>query len=155
MVAALDLVMRILHSVTASVWAGSILFLTFGLLPAALAGSLNASPMERIVGRFRWLSRGSALVLFVTGGHLAGTGYTVESLTGGGRGHLVLSMLALWFVLIGLSEVAGSKLADGFEQKKVRTPAAAAKPFLYAASLVAVLLLVDAVLIVYGAGLVY
>ncbi|WP_435317127.1 transporter [Haloarchaeobius sp. TZWSO28] len=160
MVALLDLVMRMLHSVTAAVWAGSVLFLTLGLLPSALDGSLNASPMESIVGRFRWVTRGSAVVLFVTGGHLAGTLYTIGdgggfSLFGSARGHLVLTMLGLWLVLTGLCEVGASKLADGFSEKKVRSPAAAAKPFLYGASLVAVALLVVAVLIVYGAGTVY
>ncbi|WP_439028630.1 transporter [Haloarchaeobius sp. DT45] len=160
MVGILDLVMRTLHSVTAAAWAGSVLFLTLGLLPSALDGSLNASPMESVVGRFRWITRGSSLLLFVTGGHLAGTLYTIGdgggiSLFGSPRGHLVLTMLGLWLVLTGLCEVGASKLAGGFSEKKVRSPAADAKPFLYAASLVAVLLLVDAVVIVYGAGTVY
>lgn len=151
----IDVVVRTVHSITAAAWVGSVLFVAFGLLPSALDGSLNASPSRAIVSRFRWLSRGCSALLFLTGGHLAGTGYTVDSLTGSGRGHLVLTMLALWFVLTGLVEVAAGKLDRGFADQKVRTPASEAKPFLYAASVVAVLLLVDATLIVYGAGLVY
>jgi uncharacterized membrane protein len=151
----IDVAVRMVHSITSAVWVGSVLFVTFGLLPAALDGSLNATPSKTIVSRFRWLSRGCSALLFVTGGHLAGTLYTVDSLTGSGRGHLVLGMLALWFVLTGLVEVAGGKLQRGFDEQKVRSPAREAKPFLYAASVVAVLLLVDATLIVYGVGIVY
>ncbi|WP_435334939.1 CopD family protein [Haloarchaeobius sp. TZWWS8] len=155
MAALLDVVMRVVHSATAATWAGTVLFLTVGILPSALDGSFDAGPMTAVVSRFKWLSRASSALLFVTGGHLAGSAYTVESLTGSPRGHLVLTMLGLWFVLTGLCEVAASKLDAGFEQKKVRTPAHDAKPFLYAASLVAVGLLVDAVLITNGAGIVY
>ncbi|WP_435361512.1 transporter [Haloarchaeobius sp. DFWS5] len=151
----LDLVMRTAHSVFASFWAGSVLFLTLAVLPTALDGTVNADPMQTVVGKFRWVTRASALVMFVTGGHLAGTLYTVGggdgiSLFGSPRGHLVLTMLGLWLVLTGLCEVAASKLADGFDQRKVRTPAREAKPFLYGASIVAVALLVVAVLIVRG-----
>ncbi|WP_435344544.1 CopD family protein [Haloarchaeobius sp. HRN-SO-5] len=149
----IDVAVRALHSVTAATWAGSVLFVTFALLPSAVDGSLDAAPMRSVVSRFRWLSRGSSAVLFVTGGHLAGTLYTVERLTGETSGHLVLGMLVLWFVLTGLVEVSCGKLQRDFEEKKVRTPAQAARPFLQASSLVAVLLLVDAVLIVYGGGL--
>ena len=142
----IDVVIRMVHSITSAVWVGSVLFVAFGLLPSALDGSLNAAPSQAIVSRFRWLSRGCSGLLFVTGGHLAGTLYTVDSLTGSGRGHLVLT---------GLVEVAAGKLDRGFDEQKVRSPATEAKPFLYAASVVAVFLLVDATLIVYGSGLVY
>jgi len=59
-------------------------------------------------------------------------------------GHLVLGMVLLWFLLAGLSEVGAAKLSDGAADRKVRTPAAEARPFLLAASVVAVLLLLDA-----------
>jgi hypothetical protein len=75
-----------------------------------------------------------------SGGHLAGALYTVPSLFGSTRGYFVLTMVAL----SGLVEVGTSKLAEGTNQQKVRQPAAEARPFLLGASAVAVLLLVDA-----------
>jgi len=53
-------------------------------------------------------------------------------------------MVGLWFVLSGLVEVGASKLSDGTDQQKVRQPAAEARPFLLGASAAALLLLVDA-----------
>jgi hypothetical protein len=97
-----------------------------------------------MTGKLKTVSRASSLLLLLSGGHLAGALYTVPSLFGSTRGYLVLSMVALWFVLSGLVEVGASKLADGTAQQKVREPAAEARPFLLGASLTAVLLLVDA-----------
>jgi uncharacterized membrane protein len=139
----LDITMYAVHLLVAGVWTGSVVFLTWAVLPTAIDGTANAEPLARVVGKLRWLSRGSAVALLLTGGHLAGTFYTVESLTGSTAGHLVLGMLALWLVLTGLVEVAGGKLVDGFEEKKVREPAREARPFLFAATGVAVLLLLD------------
>ena len=97
-----------------------------------------------VVGRLRWITRIGALAFILSGGHMAGTLYTLEALTGTPRGHLVLTMLGLWFVGTGLVEVAGSKLADGLDAGKLREPARDAKPLLYGASAVAVGLIVPA-----------
>jgi uncharacterized membrane protein len=137
-----DTAMYVAHLLFAGLWAGSVVFVTFGVLPTALDGLANADPLVPVVSKLRWISRASAVVLFLSGGHMAGTGYTVESLTGSTRGHLVLGMVGLWFVLMGLVEVGGGKLADGFENKKVREPAREARPFFLAGSVVSVLLLV-------------
>jgi len=138
----LDTAMYALHLLFGGVWTGSVVFVTFGLLPTARDGTANAEPLRSVVERLRWVSRSSALVLFLTGGHMAGSAYTVESLTGSSRGHLVLGMVALWFALAALVEVGSSKLADGFDQMKVRQPATEARPFFLAGSVAAVLLLV-------------
>ena len=90
--------------------------------------------------------------MFLTGGHLAGTGYTIESLTGTGRGHLVLAMLALWLVFTALVEIGRSRLVDGLQEKRVRTPAKSVTTIFRAAAVVGILLLVDAGLL--SAGLV-
>jgi len=140
--AVIDTAMYALHLIFGGVWAGSVVFVTFGVLPTAGDGTANAEPLRVVVERLRWVSRASALVLLLSGGHLAGTLYTVERLTGQPRGHLVLTMVALWFGLAGLVEVGSSKLADGFDQKKVREPASEARPFFLAASAVGVALLV-------------
>jgi hypothetical protein len=127
-----------------------VLFLTLAVLPTARDGTVGPETLGAVVSRFKLLSRSSILLLFVTGGHLAGTGYTVQSLTGSPRGHLVLAMLGLWFVLAGLTEVGAARVARGVAEQKVRTPEAAARPFFYAASVVAVLLLLDASLLAGG-----
>ncbi|MFB6087908.1 MAG: CopD family protein [Haloarculaceae archaeon] len=138
---ALDTAMYATHLLFAGLWAGSVVFVTWGVLPTAMDGRANAEPLAAVVGRLRTISRASALFLLVSGGHMASQGYDVASLTGSTRGHLVLGMVALWLALMGLVEVASGKLADGFDRKKVREPAREARPFLRAASAVAVLLL--------------
>jgi len=146
----LDTGMYTLHLLFGGLWTGAVVFVTVGVLPTAKSGVANAEPLGRVVGRLRNLSRLSALVMLATGGHMAGTGYTVDSLTGTPRGHLVLTMLGLWVLLIGLVEVGGGKLADGFDRKKVRGPAREARPFMLAASGVSVLLLLVAGLLISG-----
>ncbi|MDG5774926.1 transporter [Haloarculaceae archaeon H-GB2-1] len=139
-----------LHLLFAGLWTGSVLFVTYGILPSARAGDLNAAPLEAITGKLKTVSRTSAVLLFLTGGHMAGTAYTVETLTGTSPGHLVLTMLALWAVLMGLVEVGAAKLTSGAGQKKVRSPATEAAPFFKGAAVVAILLLIDAGLLAGG-----
>lgn len=132
------------HLLFAGLWSGSVLFTTYAVLPLAMNGEARPGPLDVLTGKLRTVSRVSALLLLLTGGHLAGTRYTAASLTGSGRGYLVLAMVALWFLLAALVEIGGSKLEDGFDAQKVREPAREARPFLLGASLTAVLLLLDA-----------
>jgi len=132
------------HLLFAGLWAGAVLFTAYAVLPTAMDGSANAGPLATMTGKLRTVSRSSALLLFLTGGHLAATKYTVGSLTGSTRGYLVIAMIVLWFLLAGLVEVGASKLSDGFAQQKVRQPAREARPFILGAALVSVLLLLDA-----------
>ncbi len=137
-----DAVSVVVHLLTAGIWTGSVIFLTISVLPLARAGDINAAPLAAITGRLTTVSRASALVLFLTGGHLAGTRYTVGTLTGSTPGYLVLTMLGLWLVLTALVEVGASRLTEGTSQSKVRQPAHDATRLFQAASVVAVLLLV-------------
>jgi uncharacterized membrane protein len=145
-----DTVMTTLHVLLGALWVGSVVFVAGAILPAAVEGALDAAPLERIADRLVYLSRGASVVMLLTGGHLAGTRYTVESLTGTGRGHLVLAMLALWLVLAALVEVGRSRLVDGLQEKRVRTPAAEVTTIFRAAAVVGILLLVDAGLLASG-----
>ena len=138
------------HLLFAGLWTGTVLFVTWGILPLGLRGEIRPDPFSFAVSRLSTVTRVSAVVLFLTGGHMAGTAYTVESLTGTQRGYLVLAMLALWFVLAGLVEAASARMRRGLDAEKVRTPAHDGKPLLYAASVVALLLLVDAGLLASG-----
>lgn len=148
--ALLDNAMFALHLLFAGVWTGAVVFVTLAVLPLARDGSANAAPLASVVAKLRNLSRVSALVMLASGGHMAGTLYTVERLTGETRGHLVLGMVALWLALVVLVEVGGGKLADGFDEKKVREPAREARPYFLAASVVSLLLLLDGGLLASG-----
>ncbi|MUV59547.1 hypothetical protein [Halobacterium sp. CBA1126] len=136
-----ETVVYALHLLFAGLWTGSVLFAT-ATLPN-IAGGLAADARDSFVGALRNVSRASAAVLLLSGGYmLTLAGYTEGgALTGTGRGHLVLAMLVLWFALAGLTEVAAGKLDDGED----------ATSFLYGASVVAVLLLLDAGALATGA----
>jgi hypothetical protein len=143
--------MYAVHLLFAGLWTGSVLFASYAVLPLARDGDLNAAPLAAVAGKLKTISRASALVLLLTGGHMAVQRYTVASLTGSGGGHLVLTMIALWFVLAGLVEVGAGKLTDGTGRDKVREPARDARRFFQGASLVAALLLLNSgVLVAYG-----
>jgi uncharacterized membrane protein len=139
-----DALSSVVHLLFAGLWTGSVIFVAYGVLPTARAGEINAGPLAAITGKLTTVSRASSVVLFLTGGHLAGTGYTVESLTGSPRGHLVLAMVALWLVLTALVEVGAGTLRDGTGADKVRAPARNATRTFQAAALVALLLLLVA-----------
>jgi len=139
--ATLDTAINAIHLVFAGVWAGSVLFVARGVVPAARDGDLDATPLRGLIGRFRTWSRVSSLALFLTGGHLAGTRYTAETLLGSTRGYLVVAMVVLWFVLTGLVEMGSGRLVDGLDERKVREPARAAAPLFTAAAVAAVALL--------------
>lgn len=122
-----------LHLLFAGLWTGSVMFAAVTL--PTISGDLSASARDTLVGALRNISRASSVVLLLSGGYmLTLAGYTEGSvLTATGRGHLVLTMVVLWFALAGLVEVAGSKLADSDD----------ATTLLYGAAVVSVLLLLD------------
>jgi uncharacterized membrane protein len=136
----------VIHMLFAGVWTGSVVFTTYGVIPVARAGNIDTDPFADITSRLLILSRASALVLLLTGGHLAGRlqFYTVETLTGSTSGYLVVTMLVLWLLLAGLVEVGTKRISAGLRERKVRTPAENAHPFFLAATGVALALLVVA-----------
>ncbi|AFK18672.2 transporter [Haloferax mediterranei ATCC 33500] len=142
--ALIDTVIATTHMLVGGLWTGSVLFFALAVLPTARAGDIRAAVFESIISRLTMGSRLASLLMFATGGHLAGTRYTFGRLFGEAPGHLVLSMLALWFVLTGLVEVGRGKAKAGLAEKKVRTPAEDAAPFYLGAAVVSVLLLVVA-----------
>ena len=146
----LDSAMTTVHVLVGALWVGSVVFVTGAVLPAATDGALDAAPLATIADRLVSVSRGASVVTLLTGGYLAATGYTVASLTGTARGHLVLAMLALWFVFTALVEIGRGRLVEGLREKRVRAPAAAATGTFRAAAAVGVLLLVDAGLLSSG-----
>jgi hypothetical protein len=138
---ALGQVVNSIHLLVAGLWAGAVLFATVGLLPLARAGEIDAGPTRSLLDRLTWLSRGSSLLLLLTGGHLAATRYPGNALLETGDGHLVVTMVVLWIGLSGLVEVGTSKFEDALDQQKIRTGADDAQLFFRLASVVAVALL--------------
>lgn len=141
--AVIDLAMETLHTLFAGVWAGWALFVAVLVIPAARSGRLGADALDWLTGQYTRFSTLAAVALFVTGGHLAGTRYTAESLTGSGRGHLVLTMVVLWLVLIGFSHVARARLKRNLSSGAEAAADGAAAPF-YATGVVALALLLVA-----------
>jgi putative copper export protein len=138
---ALGQVLNSIHLVAAGLWAGAVLYATVGLLPLARAGDIDVAPTQTLLARLAWLSRGSSLVLLLTGSHLALTRYPGDALLGTGRGHLVVTMVLLWVALSGLVEVGTSRFTDALDRQKIRTGADDARRFFRLASVVAVALL--------------
>jgi putative copper export protein len=134
----------VLHSVFAGLWTGSVLFVVLALLPMAREGEMNAAPLRSVAGWLTRISRLSALVLLLTGSHMAAVRHTGDSLTGTTGGRLVVGMVALWLVLAGTVEAGTSRLRDGTERDKVRQPAREAWRLFVVAGLAAALLLVVA-----------
>lgn len=124
-----DTAMYTVHTAFAALWAGSVLFVAAAVLPLAMDGELSPGAFGGVVSKLQWITRISAVLLFVTGGHLAGTLYTVGSLTGTPSGYLVLAMLALWLGLAAVVEIGSAKANRGIEAKKIRQPARDARPF--------------------------
>lgn len=110
LVALFDTVMVSLHLVFSDVWTGSVVFVTIADLPTARDGSGSPESLGRITNSLETITRVRSLALLTTGGHMAGTYYTTESLTGSTRGHLVLGMVALSFLLTALTEIGGKNL---------------------------------------------
>ncbi|MFB6142512.1 MAG: transporter [Halorientalis sp.] len=149
--AAIDItVASVVHLLFAALWTGSVVFMTYGVLPIARSGDIESDPFAHVTSRLLTLSRVSAVVLFLTGGHLAAARYTVDSLTGSTGGYLVLAMLGLWLALAALVEVGTSRISSGLAERKLREPAQRGWPFFVAASVAALLLLVVAGLLLAG-----
>ena len=142
--------MTILHVLFAGVWTGSVLFVVGAVLPEASSGSISAAAMSQITTRLAWLTRVSAVVFVATGGHLAGTGYTAETLFSTARGQLVVAMLVLWLVLTALVEIGCKRLGGSDASSNVHEAVENTRPIWLAAAGVAILLLVDAGLLTAG-----
>ena len=139
-----DIISYALHTLFAALWAGATVFITIAVLPAADRDGLGPGGLGTILNRFAWLTRLSVLALLATGGHLAGTLYTADTLTSTSTGYLVLAMLGLWFLLAVTIEVGGVRVRRVLDGGSARAGAAAVRPFYYLASVFALLLLFTA-----------
>lgn len=140
-------VARIAHLVFAAVWAGSVVYVALVVLPLARDGAFDTTrPLEALAGKLTTISRVSAVVLLLSGGHLAANAYSVgggsrPALFGSTNGRLVVAMVVLWLALTALVEIGGKRLQAGLDARKLRGPARDALPVYRAATAVAVGLL--------------
>ena len=134
--------MYTVHTAFAALWSGSVLFVVAAVLPLAMDADVSPEAFGSVVLKLQWVTRVSALLMLLTGGHLAGTGYTVDSLTGSPRGYLVLTMVALWLGLAATVEIGSARAQRGVDDRKIREPARDARPFYLTAAVLAVGLLV-------------
>ena len=137
-----DTAMYTVHGAFAALWSGSVLFVVVAVLPLAMDADVSPEAFGSVVTKLQWVTRVSALLMLLTGGHLAGTEYTVESLTGSPRGYLVLTMVALWLGLAATVEIGSARAQRGVNERKIREPARDVRPFYLAATVLAVGLLV-------------
>ncbi len=146
----LETAVVVAHLLFAGLWTGSVVFVAVAVVPLASGGGMTSAVRDAILGQFVMTSRVSALVLFLTGGHMAASAFTFGSLTGSTRGRLVLVMLALWFVMAGLVEVGARRLRDDLAEGNDASSARRARRLLQAAAVVAGLVLIDAGLLAAG-----
>lgn len=139
----LDVVMTI-HTIFAALWTGGTLLVAGAVLPAARKELLGKKALALIGRRFWYLTVMSVLLLLFTGGHLAGTFYTAESLQSTERGHLVLTMVGLWLILPIVLYGGFRQLTDLPSEKSASTAAVEARPWFLGASISSIALLIVA-----------
>lgn len=158
----------VVHVLSALFWVGSVLFVASLYLP--IRAGTTPDDLARTLDRLLWVTRWTGVALPVTGLYQLWVLYPLPRLFGTPRGHLVLGMFLLWGVLNGLVEmgvyrartVDGSRPsfgaymidgvdADGGLPREYATEAlATVRPYLAGATIVSVLLAVDAALLAGG-----
>lgn len=138
-------VARMTHLLVGAIWAGTVCYAALAVVPTARDGVFTTTdPLESLLGTVKRISRASALLLLLTGGHLAGRIYTSETLVSTTNGRLVLLMTLLWLTLIALVEIATNRFETGLDAKKLREPARESLGLFRAAAVVSLALLVVA-----------
>lgn len=139
------LLATVAHLVFAALWVGSVCYVAFVVLPLAWDGAFKTTaPLGGLSGKLTTISRVSALALLLSGGHMAGAGYTAESLRSTLEGRLVLLMVGLWLVMAALVEVGAKRFEAGLDDRKLREPARDALPLFRGAAAAGIALLVVA-----------
>lgn len=135
-------VLNAIHLLFAGLWAGATVFFAWRVRPLVADSDISVEPTMALSAGLRWLTRISAVVFVVTGGHMAATRYGDGALLSTPRGHVVVTMLVLWLVVTGLLEMALGKMETELGEGRVRTAGKEARiPLLAASVLLSVLLL--------------
>ena len=134
-------VMRIVHLMTAGVWAGWTVFMAALVVPAARDGRIGSDALAWLTSRFALFSKAAPLLMFLTGMYMVGQGYPVDVLLSSARGYLVLTMIGLWIILSALTNVSSRRLAGGIEVAGVERAAKTSWTLFAVAGVVALALL--------------
>ena len=159
----------VLHVASALFWIGAVWFAAYAVFPPARAGEVDTGLFESTLDRLLWVTRWTGVALPVTGLYQLWVLYPLDRLFGTAQGVLVLVMLGLWTVMNGLVELGvyrartvdadlgfGTYFAEGVAADgglpagTVVAGARAARPYVLSASLLGVLLAVDAALLAGG-----
>ena len=143
MTSVLDIAMTI-HTIFAALWTGGTLVVAGAVIPAARSELLSTEGLTLIARRFWYLTVSSVFLLLFSGGHLAGTLYTAETLQSTDRGNLVLMMVGLWLVLAVVLFFGFRRLTSNQPEKSAVVPATKARPWFLGASVISIALLVVA-----------
>ena len=143
MVSIHDVAMTV-HTIFAAIWTGGTLVIAGAVIPAARSELLSTDGLTLIARRFWYLTVGSVLLLLFSGGHLAGTLYTVETLQSSSRGNLVLLMVGLWFILAIVLFFGFRRLTNTKPEQSAVVAATKARPWFLGGSIVAIALLIIA-----------
>jgi putative copper export protein len=135
-------VLNAIHLLFAGLWTGATVFFAWRVRPLVADGDIDVHSAMAMGSGLRWLTRISAVVFVVTGGHMAATRYGDEALLSTPRGHVVVTMLVLWLVVTGLLEMALGTMKTELGEGRVRTAGREVRtPFLAASVLLSVVLL--------------
>lgn len=105
-----DVAMNVVHLIFAGIWAGGLTLMAGVVLPMARTGEIGADAVRGLGTRAVRVARLSAIVMLLSGGHLAANLYGGGALLGTGDGQLVVTMAGLWLVLIALTEIGFARL---------------------------------------------
>lgn len=133
-----------IHTIFAALWTGGTLMVAGAVIPAARSDLLSTEGLTLIAQRFWYLTVASVFLLLFSGGHLAGTLYTAESLQGTSRGHLVLSMVNLWLILAVVLFFGFRRLTSRSPETSAVAAATQARPWFLGGSGVSLALLIVA-----------
>ncbi|MEF8799707.1 MAG: transporter [Halolamina sp.] len=135
-------VLNSIHLLFAGLWTGATVFFAWRVRPLVADGDLAVEPTMLLSSGLRWLTRISAVVFVVTGGHMAATEYGDGALLSTTQGHIVVTMLVIWLVVTGLLEMALGTMETELGEGRVRTAGKEVRvPFLAASVLLSVVLL--------------
>ena len=143
MTSVLDVVVTV-HTIFGALWTGGTLVVAGAIIPAARRERLSEGALALIGRRFWYLTIASVLLLLFSGGHLAATLYTAETLQSTGSGQLVLAMVGLWLALAVVLAIGTRRLSGVSSARSVATAATAARPWFLGASGLSIALLVVA-----------
>lgn len=146
----IDTTVVTIHNLFAALWIGSVLFVTYALVPAAREGNVRTATFRGVLEKLTTVTRVSALFLVLSGIYITVDLYTVERLTETTSGYLVIAKVVLWFGLAGVVEAAVGRLRTELNEQQLENAVETVSPLFYVASGLAILSIVAVALLTTG-----